>query len=83
MHGEAEDKPRYSFNFRVGVAKKRERKEEEVGKKNGKEGLIKRANLAQRGEVEVGRIFFGARANECMLIQKNRFVNVLGHRQSS
>ena len=53
MHGEAADKPRYSFNFRVGVGKKREREEEEGGK-NGKGGLIKRANVAPRGEVEAG-----------------------------
>lgn len=38
MHGEAADKPRYSFNFRVEVGKKRERKEEEGGKKMEKEG---------------------------------------------
>lgn len=56
MHGEVADKPRYSFNFRVGVEKKkRERKEEEGGKKkNGKGGLIKRANVVPRGEVEAG-----------------------------
>lgn len=41
MHGEVADKPRYSFNFRVGVEKKkRESKEEEGGKekKMEKEG---------------------------------------------
>ena len=38
MHGEAADKPRYSFNFRVGVGKKREMIEEEGGKKMEKEG---------------------------------------------
>lgn len=38
MHGEAADKPRYSFNFRVGVGKKREREEEEGGKKMEKDG---------------------------------------------
>lgn len=43
MHGEAADKPRYSFNFRVGVGeKKRERVEKEGrgerGKKMEKEG---------------------------------------------
>lgn len=38
MHGEAADKPRYSFNFRVGVGKKRKRKEDEGGQKMEKEG---------------------------------------------
>lgn len=54
MHGEAADKPRYSFNFRVGVGKKKRKERRGGRKKNGKGGLIKRANVAQRGEVEEG-----------------------------
>lgn len=43
MHGEAADKPRYSFNFRVGVGKKKKRKgrkgrEGREGEKMEKEG---------------------------------------------
>lgn len=54
MHGEAADKPRYSFNFRVGVGKKKEKGKKRREEKNGKGGLIKRANVAPRGEVEAG-----------------------------
>lgn len=56
MHGEVADKPRYSFNFRVGVEKKKgnAKKRREERKKNGKGGLIKRANVVPRGEVEAG-----------------------------
>lgn len=36
MHGEAADKPRYSFNFRVGLVKKRE-----SGEKEGREEKMK------------------------------------------
>lgn len=43
MHGEAADKPRYSFNFRVEV----EEKSREEGCKNGIGGFIKRANVAK------------------------------------
>ena len=75
MHGEAADKPRYSFNFRVGLGKK-EKEKKKGEEKNGKGGLIKRANVAPRGEVEAGEGPFGARANECTLILKNSFVNV-------
>lgn len=53
MHGEVADKPRYSFNFRVGVGKKEKGKKRREGK-NGKGGLIKRANVAARKEIEVG-----------------------------
>lgn len=57
MHGEVADKPRYSFNFRVGVEKKKKGTQRRGGrkeKKNGKGGLIKRANVVPRGEVEAG-----------------------------
>lgn len=49
MRGEAVDKPRYSFNFRVG----KKRKEREEGKK-GKRGLIKKGkrSLVYWGVVE-------------------------------
>lgn len=59
MHGEAADKPRYSFNFRVGLVKKRESGEKE-GKeeKNGRGGLMKRANVAPGEEAGGGECFF-------------------------
>lgn len=42
MHGEAADKPRYSFNFRVGVGEKKRKgrkgREGREGKKMEKEG---------------------------------------------
>lgn len=38
MHGEVADKPRYSFNFRVGAEKKKKKKKkrERKGEKRGK-----------------------------------------------
>lgn len=58
MHGEAADKPRYSFNFRVGLGRwggKRKGRKGEAGRKgeggkNGRGRLIKRANVALGGE---------------------------------
>lgn len=51
MHGEVADKPRYSFNFRVGVEKKkRESKEEEGGKKKWKRRAHKKGKCStERG----------------------------------
>jgi len=54
MHGEVADKPRYSFNFRVGAEKKKEKGKKRREGKNGKGGLIKRANVAARMETEAG-----------------------------
>lgn len=60
MHGEAADKPRYSFNFRVGLGgKKRKRRNGgEGGKKNGRGGLMKRANVAPGEEAGGGERSF-------------------------
>lgn len=80
MHGEVADKPRYSFNFRVGLEKKkreRERKRRGGRGKNGKGGLIKRANVAARWEVEAGEEdLFKALDNERRMWQKIGFVNM-------
>lgn len=59
MHGEAADKPRYSFNFRVGLGEKRESGETEgrEGKK-GRGGLMKRANVAPGEEAGGGERSF-------------------------
>lgn len=46
MHGEAADKPRYSFNFRVGLVKKR--------KKEGREKKWKR-RAHEKGKCSAGR----------------------------
>lgn len=61
MHGEAADKPRYSFNFRVGLGGgKRESGEREgrEGEKNGRGGLVKRANVAPGEEAGGGERSF-------------------------
>lgn len=49
MHGEAADKPRYSFNFRVGVGKKRE-KDRRGGRKKWKRRAHKKGKCStERG----------------------------------
>lgn len=48
MHGEAADKPRYSFNFRVEVGKKK-RKERREGKKWKRRAHKKGKCSAERG----------------------------------
>lgn len=67
MHGEAADKPRYSFNFRVGEGKKKRR----GGRKKWKRRAHKKGKCSTEGEVEGGAV-----ANECTVILKTSFVNV-------
>ena len=54
MHGEAADKPRYSFNFRVALVKKRESEEKEGKEEKNGRGLIKRANVTPGEEAGGG-----------------------------
>lgn len=59
MHGEAADKPRYSFNFRVGLGKKEKAEKRRGGRgEKWRGGLMKRANVAPGEEAGGGERSF-------------------------
>lgn len=70
MHGEAADKPRYSFNFRVGLVKKRESREKEGREKKVKRRAHKKGKCSTRRGGR--RRVFCLKANKCSLMARKK-----------